>query len=683
MTSGKTTRFLMAMVWGVLVLAPGAGAADLAQRAAALDRPAVGGVVQLPGPLRVGRGAITPAPGTEVRLLSDAGTPCGLMMDGPGRFVYVVEDRWSAPVAERNTKRASHISPGRRDGSVVIAEEIRGAVVWGRGLPAAVTGPGDAASFPGWAAEVFDNPFFSRPSHELLTEELLHGSGVRVALLRGGKEDLLLDVDPVDGRQEGLYRVERYKEITSVERGRYYLEELAAQPVGRSWTGRFPAPLVAVAERIAVDNDHGEHVTVSTTTELRATRGRAGVWRVGLVDHRVKNGKIRPVTIGSVKVNGRPADFLHQDGELMVVLDPPPGKGAGATVEVVNEGEIALHPKNDSYWSLGTWAWYPQPPLNGEFATVDLTVRVAEPFVPFASGAVVSRSTADGFTVLRTRLDKPSQFPVAAAGKYHIYTDQKDGVRCNVASYVFGKERACNRLIENFFAASKFYGDLFGVPWPYPEFSVVEVNTWGFGQAPPGLIFITKEAYQPLIDTYNQFFSAGVNERYVHEVAHAWWGHTIMMDSAEEQWLTESFAEYSAALFLEAARGGGKKGRKEFKKLLDGWRARAKLIGDGGSIYLANHLAGTDRKDWEDRTNLLYSKGPLVLHAVRLRLRKMAGGKKEGDRLFVILLRSYLKNFAYKWGSTQNLVGILNQMTRTDWQPFFDMYVYGTELPDA
>ena len=44
------------------------------------------------------------------------------------------------------------------------------------------------------------------------------------------------------------------------------------------------------------------------------------------------------------------------------------------------------------------------------------------------------------------------------------------------------------------------------------EFTIVEVNTWGFGQAPPGLIFITKEAFNSTASDVARFFSAGLND---------------------------------------------------------------------------------------------------------------------------------------------------------------------------
>ena len=56
-------------------------------------------------------------------------------------------------------------------------------------------------------------------------------------------------------------------------------------------------------------------------------------------------------------------------------------------------------------------------------------------------------------------------------------------------------------------------------------------------------------------------------------------------------------------------------------------------------------------------------------------------GVEKGDATYFTLLRSFLKNFPFKWGATRHFIGILNQITKEDWQPWFEKYVYGSELP--
>ena len=100
------------MLGGALALAGAAPArgGPLADRAAAIDGPRVGAPIALAAPLAVGRGEIAVAPGARVHPLFAQGTPCGLLVEGPARFRYRVEDRFSVPVAERNLKRISSLA---------------------------------------------------------------------------------------------------------------------------------------------------------------------------------------------------------------------------------------------------------------------------------------------------------------------------------------------------------------------------------------------------------------------------------------------------------------------------------------------------------------------------------------------------------------------------------------------
>lgn len=678
-----TTRHIVAILVLSLAGALPVAAGNLQTVSREIDSPKVAEARPFSQTLTLGRAQLKPGEGASLRTIYAGDMACGVVVEGPAVLVLPITDPMSVPVAQRNIKRASHLDVTATSGGLELQAPLEGAVIWSWNMGAKADGDGQpAGQLPDWASEILERPFFSHPSHELLAGRDGGAGDVVYALLHGDKDDLLLSVDPGVAREESLYVVDKLDSRSRVDEGRWYAEELVTQPMGRKWWDRPVAPLVAVDEKLAVTNTSDEHVVVDATMKLEATRGGLSLWRTNLRQRTVEHSKENPVTVRSVKVDGTPASFLHQDGELLVQLPRRiAARGNTVTVRVVSEGELAIHPGGDSYWSLGTWAWYPQPPLNGELATVEITVDVPEGWTPFASGTTLERVTKGGRTHLRTRVGHPVQFPVVAAGKYKVYSEDKQGIHCDVASYVFGKESACRRLIQNFYAATEVYKRLYGHPYPFEEMNIVEVNTWGFGQAPPGVIFITKEAYNPLGETLSQLFSQGVNERLVHEIAHSWWGHLIKMDSSEEQWITESFAEYSAALCLEAVSPSRRKGKREFKKLLDHWKGQTSMIKDGGSIYLANHLAMHDSVDSADRTRLLYSKGPLVLHALRLELRRKLGSERDGDRYFFALMRSFLKNFPYQWGPTRHLVGILNQITKEDWQPWFDRYVYGCETP--
>jgi hypothetical protein len=133
---------------------------------------------------------------------------------------------------------------------------------------------------------------------------------------------------------------------------------------------------------------------------------------------------------------------------------------------------------------------------------------------------------------------------------------------------------------------------------------------------------------------------------------------------------------------LELGRGGGRAGDRELRELVQTWKSRAKEVGDGGSVYLSAFLAGHDEADRLDRMLLPNHKGALVLHALRLELCRRHGSE-QGETLFLTLLRALQHNFAFKPAGTRHVVGILDQITGSDWQPWFERYVYGCDVPEV
>ena len=254
----RAARFLRSILLVLALFHAAAGrGATLAERAAQIDAPARGGEVTLAGPLQVGRARIVPAEGTRVRALMAGGVPCGLVLEGPAQLRYRVEDRFSAPVAERNVRRFSTLKTKREGETFEISEELSGAVVWGWGLSEA--GQASGAGIPDWAAKLLAGRRFTPPSHDLLAAEANGVEGARYALLRGALVDLLLQVDPRAG-EESLYRIAKGTDPGTTFRQGIWRTDLAAQPIGRAWWDRPPADLIAEHQRLAIENPRGEQL---------------------------------------------------------------------------------------------------------------------------------------------------------------------------------------------------------------------------------------------------------------------------------------------------------------------------------------------------------------------------------------------------------------------------------------
>lgn len=67
-------------------------------------------------------------------------------------------------------------------------------------------------------------------------------------------------------------------------------------------------------------------------------------------------------------------------------------------------------------------------------------------------------------------------------------------------------------------------------------------------------MYITKEAFNQHMD-WAKYFRLGIRKRYAHEIAHQYWGIVVKMPSTEDQWITESFADYCAALYERDDKG--------------------------------------------------------------------------------------------------------------------------------
>jgi hypothetical protein len=371
---------------------------------------------------------------------------------------------------------------------------------------------------------------------------------------------------------------------------------------------------------------------------------------------------------------GRRVAWHHENDELVVAFDEPIAGDRPARLRFEIEGDFLIRPDGDSYWMLGVEPWFPQPEIGSQYYTMHAVVRVKKPFVPFAPGVTVARRSEGDENVLETRVENPVQFAVVLAGRYEFEEETREGVTIRVASYAMKNKRAIKQLTSLAFGIIDFYQRFLG-PFPFPELNILEINSYGFGQAPPGIVFITREAFNPMGGediggfSLNQLFSRGINERFAHEIAHEYWGHAVKMPGEEEQWLSESFAEYCAALFLKAS-----KGESEYRALVSRWRSRASSAKDAAPIPLANRVYHSDMETlFTIRTGLVYEKGALLLAALH---------KELGDQVFLTFLKSFQKSFRWKFGSTRHVAGLLLFLTKKDYTPFFEANFWGTGMPE-
>jgi predicted metalloprotease with PDZ domain len=158
---------------------------------------------------------------------------------------------------------------------------------------------------------------------------------------------------------------------------------------------------------------------------------------------------------------------------------------------------------------------------------------------------------------------------------------------------------------------------------------------------------------------YRSFFIA-------HELAHQWWGQAVGWKNYHEQWLSEGFAQYLAALYAERERGAD-----TFTSVLRQMRRTAIDASPQGPVYLGyrlGHLKGDSRVF----RALVYNKGAMVLHMLR---------RLVGDEAFFSGLREFYAKWRYKKAGTDDLRLAMENATGRPLDRFFNRWIYSSGIP--
>lgn len=675
------------VVAGALVQVLPARAQDLASPPSELElvgdairSPVVVREIRLPVPLRIGRGELTAEPGTRSYLLAARGRTCGVWVAGPARFTYRVEDPFSLPVAEWNLKQLTRLSIERRPAGAVVLTSLREAVVWGWDVVAAEPpAPDETAppAFSPWAADQLESSGFDNPAHDML---LASGNGHRGyvnARLRAEKESFVLDVDPRPHvATEWLARLaDRAKNGDRPKSP----ATLVLQPIDRDWWELGPAPFTVVEVSSGIVNDRGPHLV--SRARMRVV---AGVQGLSLLSFRTEqpfrtpDGSDAPVLLRRISVDGQPVRHRFRDGFLLVELPRALGPGEEVTVESEIEGDLLRRRAHDTYWWLTGAAVALRPGDNNKLrATFDLTLETPGPFVPFASGTTIE--WVQGPTSrLRSRVGLPTpELPTVAAGAYRSFVESVEGYRVVVSTYSGVSDPDAQRVGRAFFEAKECLEEMLGASYPFVETDILEVEPVRIGWGMPALFQFPRQVFQP---TPAPGLST-LRETVTQVLAQGFASQVLPIRDDRDIWLPSSIASYLAALCLQRAEPEPAAGARKFASQLERWRDDVRKVEGPASIYLARHRTLEDADDWRDYATLRFSKGALVLHAVRRELWKLRGSEVAGDESFRGVIRELASVGSSSFVSTADVIAILNRTTDRDWRTYFQDHILGVATP--
>ena len=389
------------------------------------------------------------------------------------------------------------------------------------------------------------------------------------------------------------------------------------------------------------------------------------------------------------------------------------------SIEVQDRGQSDDSPfvPADPHWLFSNRSyWYPQGQVT-DYATANVRMTVPAPFTAVAGGLasprgpILTPGPGLGRTTFTFAADQPSRYigvvvskitqvdaahvaleivpppglpqPEAEAVAYvgagilrsKPATAPKKvpavGSRNTVLLTIAANRRQEPRARETMGPAAdilRFYARLIGdVPYDGLAIAMVESNLPG-GHSPAYVAMLnsplplspyTWRSDPAAFSNFPEFYLA-------HEVAHQWWGQAVGWQNYHEQWLSEGFAQYFAALFARERRG-----EPAFRDVLRQFRRWALAQSDQGPIYLGYRL-GHLKNDSRVFRAVIYNKGAAVLHMLRLLV---------GDEAFFKGMRRYYAENRFRKAGTADLRKAMEAESGRSLERFFQRWIFESGIP--
>jgi hypothetical protein len=355
-----------------------------------------------------------------------------------------------------------------------------------------------------------------------------------------------------------------------------------------------------------------------------------------------------------------------------VFLDPPGGApletGQQFETRIAYSGSPVLEGffgvwlnQNGDVTSVGvpfeSSKWWPCKDWPEDKAVVSLTISAGDELLAVGNGHLVS-VVDDGAGRKTWRYE--SQYPVAT---YNVV--------CNVGDFTlqqdsFELEPGVSMPVKYYFEASlveplpawltvttslDIFHETFG-PYPYPEdgYGMVASDVGG------GMEHQT-------IPSMGRNLNSELTV--AHELAHQWFGDAVNVARWGHTWLSEGFATYAEAVYLEATRG-----RTAYLNHVNSWKPE---LSSSGSVLVRPENTANPFLVF---SNKVYDKGGLVLHALRGRI---------GDEAFFECLRQYVTSPELRYGNARSadFEAVCEAVSGEDLTGFFNGWLNSPTRPRA
>ncbi|TVQ29870.1 MAG: hypothetical protein EA376_14585 [Phycisphaeraceae bacterium] len=392
---------------------------------------------------------------------------------------------------------------------------------------------------------------------------------------------------------------------------------------------------------------------------------------------------------------GRAATFSHDGDVLTLRFDPPiePGREHQVRIDYVCE-----NPVDGLFWLTETPEWPDRPaqihtqgqPETNSFwfpahdspnvrLTTEMVVTVPAGYEVSSNGELIDRTFRgpDGDReTFHWRLDQRhvNYLVTLVIGKFDI-VDVGRG-EMDMPVYVppglgYRVEQTYGRTLD----MMRLFEDRFGYEYPFGN-RYAQLVVWNFGAG--GMENTTASTmYDTAIFDEKSLQDGDLDGLISHELAHMWFGDLITCNTWAHIWLNEGFATFSTALWYEERDGYDEGYLPSIYASARGVAGRDRLRANDAEAGLRPGMVSRlYEHPWDvfRRGANPYPKGSTVLHMLRQKL---------GEDVFWEGVRTYTRRFADSTVETDDLRGVLEEVSGLSLEHFFDQWVHRPGAPEV
>jgi aminopeptidase N len=354
---------------------------------------------------------------------------------------------------------------------------------------------------------------------------------------------------------------------------------------------------------------------------------------------------------------------VYYHGNPQIAVHPPWGGGFIFSYDSLNRPWMSV-----ACEGTGASVWYPCKDYLGDEpdSGASLTIIVPDSLVAVANGRLIKKySISKGMTSWTWAVVNPinNYDIIPYIGKYvnwhNTFYGQKGNLDCSfwVLDYNLQKAKKHFTIVDSMLRCFEYW---FG-PYPFYEDGYKLVQSPHLGMEHQSAIAYGNHFLQGYMGKDLSGTGWGLKWDFivVHESGHEWFGNNITCKDIADEWIHESFTNYSETLFT-----GFYFGKNAGDAYCIGTRKDISNQNPIIQYYGVNHgPEGTDE----------YYKGGNMIHTIRQVI--------HNDEIFRKVMRGLNQNFYHQTVTALDIQNYINRVSGIDFTPVFNQYLRSVSIP--